>query len=203
MKWLLFLFPVLCFLKAATAQVSGLTGYYPFTTSANDSSGTGMNGTLHGGAMVSGGVLSIGDNNLDHMSLPAAVIDGAQDFTVVMNVRFNAFHTTGNSPTNHILQGDKLPSTEGNFAFSYEKNVLAWRVGLNGVTYDFPDAAVLENTWYCVTIVRNSGSHVKLFVDGVQIPSPSIYPANSLTSIRFTSDRNRIVTPVALLKINR
>ncbi|HZG01948.1 MAG TPA: LamG-like jellyroll fold domain-containing protein [Chitinophagales bacterium] len=158
----------------AHGQVTGLTGYYPFTTNAADSSGAGLDGTLYGGAMVSGGVLSIGGNDLDFMTLPAAVIDGAQDFTVVMNIRFNAFHTTGSSPTNHILQGDKLPSTEGNFALSYEKNLSAWRVGLNGVNLDFPDASILVNTWYCLTVTRNAGEVVQLFVNGVENPASHI-----------------------------
>lgn len=82
--------------------------------------------------------LSVDDNTLDYLSVPSVALDGLNAFAINFKIKFNSFHTTGSSPTNHILSGDRSNLTEA-FGFSYDKDYLQWWLAFDGNVFTFDD----------------------------------------------------------------
>ncbi|MFZ9046177.1 MAG: LamG-like jellyroll fold domain-containing protein, partial [Cyclobacteriaceae bacterium] len=140
-------------------------GYFPWSVDANDYSGNAYNGTLLGGASVSG-TLMTGFNAEDAATVPAEMMHGLGDFTVTTYVNFSQLNTGGGFPNNTYLSGANS-STDNALDLFYDKNFNSWRIGLNGVFTDgqFFDDQVFENTWYHVAYSR-LGGEVTVYVDG-------------------------------------
>lgn len=159
----LLLLSALFLVSFASAQIdldNGLVARYKFNGDATDASLNQYDGTLHGNAIVNS-TLSLGDATSDYLELPPEIMNNLGDFTVSLQIKFNALHTTGSFPTNHYLSGSSGSSLD-RIGFSYEKNMNAWRAAINGQTNNFPDVNVTAGTIYCICIMRQ-GSTVKLY----------------------------------------
>jgi Secretion system C-terminal sorting domain/Concanavalin A-like lectin/glucanases superfamily len=174
------------FTFAATSQTvpnfvptSGLIGWWPFNVNANDESGNLNNGVLYGGATAVN-YLSVGYNLNDYVVIPPSTINNLQSFTVSFKIKFNSLNITGASATNHIISGD-IPGYEENFGLAYQKSVNMWRLAFNGFLYDFADANVLTNNWYCIVLKRTISGEISLFRDNVQVSST--YNNSQITNV--------------------
>lgn len=140
---------------------------YNFTLGSGiDNSGNGNNGTLFG-ASASVDTLLIGSNMNDYFQIPASVLNGRLEFSILMKIKFNGFNVTGGSPTNHLISGD-LSSSFGSFAMSYQKDINKWYVVNNGAVFGFNDASIIIDKWYCVCLTRSSTGVIKFYVNGIQ-----------------------------------
>lgn len=180
----LLLLSALFLVSFANAQVdlnNGLIARYKFNGDASDASPNQYDGTLHGNATANA-TLYVGDATSDYLELPPEIMNSLGDFTVSLQIKFNALHTTGSFPTNHYLSGSSGGSLD-RIGFSYEKNMNAWRAAINGQTNNFPDANVTSGTIYCICIMR-SGSTVKLYRNesllGIFTASSAPLPISSL-----------------------
>lgn len=154
-------------LSAAFLPAFSQVASYNFTGgSGADGSGNGNTGTFHG-ASAYGDSLLIGSNTTDYFSIPNSVLNGKTTFSMFLKIKFNAFNTTGASPTNHIISGDQN-STFGVFSLSYLKSGNRWQSRINDIPMDFADANIVTNHWYCVTLTKSATGVIKLYVDGVQ-----------------------------------
>jgi MSHA biogenesis protein MshQ len=166
----------------------GLVAYYPFNGNANDESGKGNNGTIIGGATVSG-ILVLGDNDTDGISLPNNVLDGLEDFSISAWLKINTIHKTGPYyPGNSWITGSR--SGEYNaFGLFYEYYKNAWKLVINDVRNDHfeSDTTMNDRNWHHVVISRN-GFTARLYIDGKEIGN-GIQVANSLLDV----DENGII----------
>jgi len=150
---------------------------YPFTIDASDSSGDAYNGTLNGNATVSNGILTIGDNALDYVSVPADALNGASDFKISFAVRFDVFNSTGSSPGNTIFHA--WGSLEDELKVSYNYNTLMFQVSINGPQYTFPFTAALSE-WYCMIVERKSDT-LRSYLNGTLLGQPTAVSSSPLS----------------------
>jgi len=143
---------------------SGLLAYYRFESDASDSSPNGHDGTLLGGATANG-ALATGANDTDALSLPAEILDGAIDLSIVGWVRMDTFHIW---PSQWISVA--TATEDNNLGIWYDPNNDRWAVCLFDVSTPFAQNAVLEDTeWHHIAVTRNAGS-MSLYVDGDAVP---------------------------------
>lgn len=157
---------------------------YPFTINASDSSGNAFTGTLMGGAAVQNGLLHIGDNAQDYLSVPESAVNGLTDFEISTAVKFDTLHVSGNSPTNVISTGESNGSLD-NFNLTYNKSLSEFQTTIGGNPYNFSYTAS-TGIWYCIVWMR-IGNETKLFVNGTQVGStlPAIPDAIAINAGAF------------------
>lgn len=145
---------------------------YIFEDDVHDYSGNGYGAVLFAGADVSEGYLETGLNDDDYASIPPAVLDGAGDFTISFRFLIHSFNTTGSSPTNSIIAG-ATSGNEAEFAIAYEKSSSSVSVALGGDGQHFVTDIIEEETWYCLTMIRD-GADVSVYIDGTLIHTYAI-----------------------------
>lgn len=150
---------------------------YRFEGNANDLSGNGQNGILHGGADASDGFISIGYNATDYIELPDSVLTGAGDFVISFNFMLNDFNTSGASPTNTFIAGINA-ANEAEFAISYEKSSDGFEIAFHDAGGVIP-ATIETGKWYCLTVYRQ-GENVWATLDGDSLPGLLILPLGEM-----------------------
>lgn len=171
--------------RYAGAQCSPSVNYL-FNGDVTDDSGLGNNGTTVGAPDLSFNYLEIGSTIDDYVEIPPAALDGATDFTVLMNFRINGANLSGTSPTNTLIAGASS-TQEGEFAISYQFDIHAICVALKddpGMGHYFY-TTLEEGAWYCLRVTR-SGADVSVFIDGVLVESFTMIPdALDITFLEF------------------
>lgn len=154
--------------------------YYPLDFGqANDSSGNNRNGEVIVGvpaADESGAIdaaMRLG-NSMEHVSIPASVVDGLRDFSILFKVNFDIFNE-GEFQYNTIFS--IASQQEHSIAFGYANSFTAFPMERQFFLAsegggDIPVTVIFErmdtittNRWYCVAIYRQGGA-VGLVVDG-------------------------------------
>ena len=159
---------------------AGLIAQYTFDGDALDSSGSGNHGTLYGATAES--VLVIGNNAIDRMVIPAAVLNGAGDFSISAWVKILTFHLESAEWSLNVLASGAIASDDNSFYFAYDGIRKKWNVTLEAKTYYFlEDKIVFDNKWHHILVIR-SGSLATIWQDGIQIGSGLALP-NSLLKI--------------------
>ncbi len=148
------------------APLPGLLAYYPFAEDPQDQSFNDFHGALQGGASI-GHYLQIGDNDQDHVILPAVVFDGLMDFTVTASLQFDVLHTfceSGFTPL-HSLLNCGTHSIINTFWIAYIPNTHQWLLHIySNHLFDF--FPLVEDTWFHIAFSREGGI-LKLFYEGV------------------------------------
>lgn len=175
MKNSITLFALVCLSGALKAQIVA----YTFSGDATDVSGNGNNGTLSAGTPATT-ALKIGNNNTNYLNVPAAVVDGLENFSVVFKIQFTGFHISGASPTNHIFSGSSSGCVQC-FGFSYEKAMNSWRLAFNGTTLNWTDPIIESKKWYCISIVKD-GSSITLYKNGISLGTQTLATIIDVTS---------------------
>ena len=150
---------------------------YSFSGDANDLSGNGQNGILHGGADASDGYISIGYNATDYVEVPDSALTGAGDFVISFNFMLNDFNTSGASPTNTFIAGINA-SNEAEFALSYEKSSEGFEIAYHDAGGVIP-ATIETGKWYCFSVYRK-GENVWAALDGDSLPAVLILPLGAM-----------------------
>lgn len=160
---------IIAYLILATniyAQACEPTVAYNFDGNTLDVSGNGNDAVAFAGATADAGYLAIGYNDDDRAELPAAVLDGVNDFTITFSFYLNTLNLSGAAPTNTLIAGAS-GSNESEFAISYQADIEAIVVALKGSGDIFPISLSAGN-WYCLTVKRN-GSLVTVYIDGIEL----------------------------------
>ena len=158
----------------------GLIAYYPFNGNANDESGNGNHGVVYGNATVNG-VLIIGDNAEDRVSLPYNVLDGLKDFSFSAKLKINTLHSSGRIPLNCWLSGAR--NSEANaLILAYSKNDNAWTVNINNVGKIFAKNGIIEDLKFHHIVIIRHFSTAYLYIDGVKIGN-GIQVSNDVLSV--------------------
>jgi len=161
---IIFLYSLNCFSQIAK---------YNFTNGlGTDDSGNGFDGTLYGSS-INGDSLNIGLNIEDYFSIPASILNGKNEFTLLFRIKFSDFNIIGSYPTNHLFSGD-VTDLYGSFAMSYQKDENKWVFVTNSYVCTFSDTSIIPNQWYCVCLTRNISGEIKLYVNGIQNSSTYI-----------------------------
>jgi len=187
-KFLAMLFSVAMFVIAVDTTASttrslddGLVAYYPFNGNANDESGHGNHGTVHGATLTEDrfghveSAYSFRDNASDHMSFPASVINGLADFSFAAFVAIDYYNNS-----NNLISAARNGVDN---AFIVQYNVIednGWKVYLNKVAYELPhNTAMNDMNWHFFVIVRERDV-IKHFIDGELIGNGITIPLDVL-----------------------
>jgi len=175
-----FLLPLLfgCGGKSSTAPTAfptqGLLAFLPFDTDASDQSGNGNDGTLLGGATASG-MLVLGDNTDDCLSLPASTMDGLTDFTVAAWLRIDTLRNES-----HEIISAANAAEDNDFDLWYREHTDEWAVGVNsGNEVISADTRIEDGGWHHVAITRTGGD-LRLYQDGAASGSAVSQSAEAL-----------------------
>jgi len=159
---------------------SGLIAHYAFDGNANDVSGNLNHAALIGNAHVEAGSLEIGNNDMDALLLPSSILDGIQDFAVVINFTLDTIHNdfgTQNRDYNTLVSGEQ--SADG-LNVVYEDDFNRFRVWREGAAMEFTGVSLVENKSYNLAIVRE-GDGITLYLDGLILATQ--YFGNSALSV--------------------
>jgi hypothetical protein len=170
------LLPVLiaCFSMQVSAQVNlhqGLVAYYPFNGNANDESGNGFHGTLHGNAHISNNHLVIGDNDIDYLSLNYQVIHCLSDFSFTFFTKINVLHTNSSIACQSFISGAR-PNMDNAFAVGYF-NTKHLVITLNHVNSKISTTLFDDLQWHHVAVIR-SNNLVYVYFNGLLFGTASI-----------------------------
>lgn len=160
--------------------VNSALAYYSMDSGqAIDASGNNRNGTVIGGVAAADergaadSAIRLGAS-MEHISVPASVVEGLRDFTILFKVNFDTFNE-GNVQYNTIFSIASQQNHEISFAYAHNETFL----GLSKRFYLVSDGAgnipffvlfeqlntITPNTWYCVAVYREGGT-VGMMVDG-------------------------------------
>jgi hypothetical protein len=160
---------LLATLQNTAASAAGtIWAQYNFDGNANDSSGSGRNGTLvNGPTFVTGRIgqaLNLDGTN-DHVTLPAGIVSGLTNFTIATWVKLDTtaawrriFDFGTGTTTNMFL----VPTAGSTIRFAITTSGSGGEQRINGT------AALPTGVWKHVAVTRN-GNTGTLYVDGVQV----------------------------------
>ena len=146
----------------------GLVAYYPFNGNANDSSGNGNHGTVHGATLTADrfGNANSAYNIIDtqFISLNNSTLNNRIDFTISCWIKFDII----NSDVNMIL-GVANFSEDNEFNLFYD-SPNNFGIDLKGTTYiNFSGSVDVEdNNWHFVAFTRMDNLGI-LYVDNAKI----------------------------------
>jgi MSHA biogenesis protein MshQ len=146
----------------------GLLAFLNFDGNANDLSGKNNHGTLMGGAVASGNLVT-GNNAADALSLPNIVMDGLVDFSFAAWVKINTFR----NESHELISGAN--ATEDNVLIIwYNETENKWFMGINDGSSAFTsDTRVEDGNWHHIAITR-SGDAARLYLDGSVVSFVSV-----------------------------
>lgn len=168
---------------AALPVTNGIVAYYPLNGDANDGSGNGYHGVVHGASPaadrhgVAGGACHLEGES--YITLDHRAFDGLGDFTFAVWVRLDHLQETGTYAQNSMLslanqQSDNefllhrgLVSPSGNMTPNIAANVCG-KTGKNWCR--FPGSGLSTGTWQHVVFVRE-GDEATLYQQGERIGS--------------------------------
>lgn len=151
----------------------GLLAYYSFTNNANDSSGNDNHGVPLGGATITN-VLTIGNNNVDRLSLPSTIVNGMTDFAFSARLKINTVHvdTTSGGHASSNTWISCARAGQGNALYiDYEEIINSWALGINtGRASDdhFNNSLITDKIWHHVVVMRE-GKTARCYIDGLEI----------------------------------
>jgi len=165
-------------LLTRSCQSCPLGLFYPFSINAADSSGNFLDGILQGGATITNSNLSIGDNDVDYVSVPNTALNSVTDFQIHFGAKFNLFHESGQFPANTVLHAWGT-SNEDELKISYDDLDQLFQVSVKGVNYTWP-MTLQANTWFCFDVARNYDS-LRLYLNGNLQGDPILVSSTGLT----------------------
>lgn len=170
--------------------MDGLVACYSFEGNLEDPIGNNQ-GELMGNAHLESNVLNVGFNDEDAFKVPGAVLNGLEDFTVAMAIKFDGFYT------NHMSAGTCIFSCAQNQWVTNVGNLVYVKDQLPGGQFDLSNCfywAQYGNLYYFNNIFletgqayhlafSKSGNELRLYIDGeeqnggvpVQVPSQNIF----------------------------
>lgn len=168
--------------------------YYPLDTSqAIDLSGNKRNGLMIGGVAAadeSGTIdsaMRLGAS-MEHVVVPAAVVDGLQDFTVLFKVNFDTFNegefqyntvfSVASQERNELILAYANNETTFPLVQQFFLGIIADDGSASLSLFDRSNAITL-NSWHCVAVYRK-GAVAGLVVDGVLIGNEAASTATVL-----------------------
>ena len=144
-------------------SIEGLVAHYSLGGDATDGSGAGNHGAVVGS--YQDGALVLGNNDTDHLSVPASVLDGAQDFSLGVWVRIDELRESDH----HVLMNASAPGEPYGFLVSYRAFTESWFTQWAGGSRAFDrDATVEDGAWHHLTYVRE-GEIARAYLDGIEI----------------------------------
>ena len=152
---------------------------YELNTDVNDYSGNAFHGIINGDANVTSGYLNIGYNDDDYVEIPAAAINGLQEFAISFNFKLNDFNISGSSPTNTFIAG-ATASIEHEFALSFEKSSEAFVVAIHDIGGMIP-ATINVDEWYCITFYWNNDT-ISADLNGITLATTLVVPDDAINA---------------------
>ena len=149
----------------AKIPTNGLVAYYPFNGNANDESGNSYHGSVLGGATITN-ILTIGDNNLDGVSLPFEVINGLADFSISGWLKINIVHNSGPYYPGNSWITVSRNNEDNAFGLIYENYQNAWKFVINDIRNDHfkSDTTMNDHGWHHIVVTRN-GFTARMYID--------------------------------------
>jgi hypothetical protein len=181
-NFLLFLFIILISLSAKTQNLLLNYTFYPWDVQGDtiiDISGNGNDALMIGGAYIVGGAVKVGEDSTDYLDVPP-VINGLNDFSIVIKITVQNFHHNGIDPMNTIFSASDAGCNYC-FGLAYNKLNDAWELTLNGVLHSFPEI-VSNLKKQVIEVVRHAGL-VSLYRNGFF--GGSFYDATPLNASTF------------------
>lgn len=175
---------------------NGLIGYYPFCSNANDASGNGNNGTVHGATLTTdrfGNTNSAysfnGTSNYISVSDQASLRLSNTDFTISAWV-----YETSLAPAQDAIVTKRAPSGSGNgYILNIAGNnqptpeLINFQVSGGFDPHAYSGSTVLLNAWQHIVVTYTLSSQtIKIYLNGVLnsttsgIPSPNAATSNDL-----------------------
>jgi len=157
---------------------SGLVGYWPFNSNANDESGNGNNGTNNGATLTDD---RFGNSN------SAFSFDGQNDYiycnplTGIQEVTISVWLKKSGLGGHLVSQNDWTTAQNVSFGSAYEKNSNNFSVGVNSGNCNFQGSQSfasifynLDSNWHHRVITINNLGLIRDFLDGQLINSSTI-----------------------------
>ncbi len=177
MKQLYFVSCILFWLNAMSQPTTGLVAHYTFSGNANDVSGNGNNGVIHGATLVADQFGNVNNAYLfngssDYIDIPAgSFLLNNYTYSICIKPTANppssnirAFLDFGNSTADqHVAIANTIPYPLGFGFLSYYSTVNTADLAIAG---SLPPL----NTYYHIVATR-SNSYLKLYVNGIIVDS--------------------------------
>ena len=155
---------------AQNSLTNGLVAYYPFDSNANDASGNGNNGTVHGALYEtnSSGQIALSFNGInDYVSLTKLPTSGSGNFSIFAWINDSSPVGTRQSIVSYG-QTSAVPHA-GLYLYLNTNNKLQF--DLTDSSGPISSKTINHGEWRYVGVV-NTGGNIQLYVDGVADGSP-------------------------------
>jgi len=171
---------------SAIAQIptNGLVAYYPFNGNANDESGNGNNGTVHGATLTadrfgkSSSAYRFNSVNKNYIELNSTVGKfGTSDFTISL------WYNISNTNALRYLICKRNTESYANFwEFHANEFALCQSSSSNSSTPTYVSSAIIPlNQWNHQLVIKTTDS-VKIFLNGVLVSSKKLTIAYDITN---------------------
>lgn len=157
----------------AQIPMNELIACYSFEGNTEDPIGE-HHGTLMGNANLNSNVLNVGFNDEDAFKIPGSILDGLDDFTVAMAIKFNAFYTDHMSAGTCIFSCAQSESVTNVGNLVYVKNQLpggqfdlsnCFYWAQYGTLYYFNNINLEPGLAYHLAFSK-SGNELRLYING-------------------------------------
>ena len=171
---------------------AGLIGRYPFDGNANDESGNGNHGTLHGGSVqfVSGvfhqavhfdnsksGTFTVND----YVELPPISVD---QLSVAHWVKFISGSSTSYSGSTYSI--GEYPSRQFRIVIRND-GVLLGQIVVNDHYYNTPEVDVSDHDWHFIAVTVDK-ENIRVYHNGSEIGSESLgFPLGFVNSYQYVA----------------
>ncbi|MCB0705693.1 MAG: T9SS type A sorting domain-containing protein [Saprospiraceae bacterium] len=163
----------------------GLVLFYPFDGGGlGDYSGNNYNGVAVGTLpfLSDSSLILLNSFGETYVEIPHESLNELLDFTVSVQVNYKTLHYEGTSENgqNAIVSGGANSSAYANdLLITYRIWDQSFVIVVDNVNYYFTDIILAENTWYCLSVVRNNGL-LSVYLDGVKLDDEYLIPNNPL-----------------------
>ena len=154
--------------KGQLLPTKGLVAYFPFSGNAQDTSGTGNHGTVHGAILTTDrfGVAKrayVFNGTSDYISVKDHVSLHFNDFTFTAWVKL-----TSTAGGRYLLEKDVEGTGTADYEWLLSSGKVVGRIGIAWNNWDVASKqSVADGTWHFI-VSRRSGSQLSVWIDGVQ-----------------------------------
>jgi hypothetical protein len=203
MNFVVFFLLLLGISTQAQIPMDQLLACYSFEGNTEDPIG-GLDGTLVGDANLDLNVLNVGYNDQDAFHVPGEILNGSDDFTIAMWIKFNGFfteHISAGATVFSCALNDQVTNV-GNLVYVKDQllgggldlsNCFYW--AQYGELYIFDNISLEPFVAYHLAMSKE-GNELRLFINGVEqnggaplyVPNEAIYMAD--TGFVFGQDQD-------------